>query len=108
MDRCPRVDSQSIGRSQARQVRAVGRLYTREPVICNVAIALVVMVTNHLAFDYSAEVKALIDIIMAGATGVSRQLVSPYYASTRGDDDRGSHGDNGDDGPEDGQELPII
>jgi hypothetical protein len=58
-------------------------LYKREPVLCNVAIAVAVMLTNHFAGPYSVELKAIIDIIVTALTAASRQLVTPFYAETK-------------------------
>ena len=55
-------------------------LYKREPVLCNVVIALIIMCVNHFAGTYSVELKAIIDVAVTALTAGSRQLVTPFYA----------------------------
>jgi hypothetical protein len=51
--------------------------YKREPVLFNVGVAIIIMLVNHFALDFSAEVSAIIDVAVAGlAAGVSRQIVT--------------------------------
>lgn len=105
------MDARTTSGGQAISSQALGSisaLYKREPVICNMLAAVVLMLVNHLAFSYSGEVKGIIDIAMTGLTGVSRQLVSPFYASPRRDNNSGSDRDNGDEGPDNSHELSSV